>query len=135
MIGASLICLATAIYFEARSEPLEGQYAVAEVIVNRAESPRFPDTVCDVINQDLGPKAYDCQFSFTCDGKPETIRNERAYLDATLVAYDVLYMEGTLTYTDGALFYHTKAVNPEWSKRMEVTAEVGAHVFLSDEDI
>ncbi|AMO44162.1 cell wall hydrolase [Roseobacter phage DSS3P8] len=134
MIGASLICLATAIYFEARSEPLEGQYAVAEVIVNRAESPRFPDTVCDVIHQDLGPKAHDCQFSFTCDGKPETIHNERAYLDATLVAYDVLYMEGTTTYTDGALFYHTRSVNPGWSKRMEVTAEVGAHVFLSDED-
>lgn len=128
-----LLCLALAIYFEARSEPLLGRFAVAEVIMNRVESPRFPDTVCDVVKQDLGPKKYDCQFSFYCDGKPLTPTEPRAWQRAQEVAHDVLYVEDAPDVTGGALFYHTKNVSPSWSRRMEVTAKYGAHIFFTDE--
>lgn len=130
---SALLCLATAIYFEARSEPLEGQYAVAEVIVNRAESARFPDDVCAVVKQDLGSGPHDCQFSFWCDGEPETIAEPLAFDRAKMIAYDVLRLPGTPEYTDGALFYHTTAVSPKWSRNMTVTAEYGEHIFFSDE--
>lgn len=132
---SALVCLATAVYFESRSEPLAGQYAVAEVILNRASSEAFPDTVCDVVYQDNGPKARDCQFSFTCDGKPENIQDGTAFVYASVVAYGALYLDGTLTYTDGALYFHTTGVSPSWARSMEITAEIGAHVFLSEKDI
>jgi spore germination cell wall hydrolase CwlJ-like protein len=65
MIG--LECLAVAVFFESRSQPIEGQYAVAEVVMNRVESDRWPNTICDVVFQDK-------QFSFTHDGASDHIR-------------------------------------------------------------
>ncbi|QGH74881.1 spore cortex-lytic enzyme precursor [Bacteriophage DSS3_MAL1] len=124
------MCLAMAIYFEARSEPLPGQYAVAEVIVNRAADSRFPDTVCGVVKEDRGPKPHDCQFSFYCDGKPETIAEPLAFDTAKLIAADVL--EGGTDYAGGALFYHTTGVSPRWSRNMNVVAEHGDHLFFTD---
>jgi spore germination cell wall hydrolase CwlJ-like protein len=130
----SLMCLATAIYFESRSEPLEGQYAVAEVIMNRAGAEQFPDTVCGVISEDKGPKPHDCQFSFTCDGKPEDIQETGAFVEAVVVAYDVLYVQDAPQYVDDALYFHAAGVSPSWARSMEVTAEIGEHVFLSEDD-
>ncbi|MEY8840212.1 cell wall hydrolase, partial [Cribrihabitans sp. XS_ASV171] len=69
--GEQFRCLAEALYFEARGEPVKGQFAVAEVILNRVESSRYPDTFCGVIRQGTGRK-YQCQFTFTCDGRAET---------------------------------------------------------------
>lgn len=133
---SALMCLVTAVYFEARSEPLDGQYAVAEVIMNRVESPRFPDTVCGVIKQDLGPKDHDCQFSFYCDGKPEVFKNPEALETALTVATDVLSSErGAVIDTGGALFYHTDYVNPSWSRQMVETLRAGSHIFLTDDVI
>lgn len=67
-------CLATAIYHEARGESIRGQFAVAEVVLNRKESAGFPQTVCGVVNQKGGGS---CQFSFTCDGRPDTASERR----------------------------------------------------------
>ena len=64
MLTVSALCLAMAVYYEARSESRDAQMAVAEVILNRVNSPKFPNTICEVVKQDKGPKAYDCQFSF-----------------------------------------------------------------------
>lgn len=132
MISAAM-CLAMAIYFEARSEPLEGQYAVAEVIVNRVESPRFPPTVCAVIKQDKGPKDHDCQFSFFCDGKPEVITEPKAFDKAKMIARDVLFVEGTPDYVGDALYYHTTGVSPRWSRKLAVAGKYGKHIFFSED--
>ncbi|WNL50706.1 cell wall hydrolase [Ruegeria phage RpAliso] len=130
---SALLCLAFAIYFEARGEPQVGQYAVAEVIVNRRDSDRFPDTVCGVVRQGEDYGMHRCQFSFMCDGKPEEIANPLAFDEAKLIANDVLNLPGTPDYVDGALFYHTHAVSPSWSQQMEVTAVYGDHIFFSDD--
>lgn len=131
MLTSSLVCLVLAIYYEARSEPVAGQYAVAEVVLNRVASPRFPDSVCEVVTQDLGPNPHDCQFSFYCDGKPEVMRNTTAMKQALAIATAV--MDDPTVVANGALFYHADYVSPKWSKKMTPTVMVGAHIFFTDE--
>ena len=125
--GEQLKCLAEALYFEARGESVKEQFAVAEVILNRVESERFPDTVCGVINQGTGAK-YQCQFTYTCDGYKEVIREQRAYDRVAKVARASL--DGMAPkLTEGATHYHTKAVRPGWSKVYTKTASIGVHIF------
>ncbi len=125
--GAELKCLAEALYFEARGETVKGQFAVAEVIMNRVKSARFPSTACDVINQGTGRK-YRCQFSYTCDGLAETISEPVAYERVAKVARAVL--DGKVPdLTRGATHYHTTAVRPNWSKVYVKTAAIGDHIF------
>ncbi|WP_319826414.1 cell wall hydrolase [Thalassovita sp.] len=120
-------CLAEALYFEARGESVKGQFAVAEVIMNRVDSPRFPDTVCGVIHQGTGRK-YQCQFTYTCDGYDEVIHEKSAFERAGKVAK--LILNGApRALTDGATYYHTKAVNPKWSRKFARTATIGVHHF------
>jgi spore germination cell wall hydrolase CwlJ-like protein len=90
-------------------------------------SPSFPDTICGVINQGTGRK-FACQFTYTCDGRAEVIREPKAYEMVGKVAKMV--MEGMpRTLTDGATFYHTKAVRPRWARVFERTAIIGFHHF------
>jgi spore germination cell wall hydrolase CwlJ-like protein len=125
--GKEWACLTEALYFEARGETVKGQFAVAEVILNRVSSPSFPDTICGVINQGTGRK-FACQFTYTCDGRVEVIREPKAYDMVGKVAKMV--MEGMpRTLTDGATFYHTKAVRPSWARVFERTAIIGFHHF------
>ena len=125
--GKEWACLTEALYFEARGETVKGQFAVAEVILNRLSSPSFPDTICGVINQGTGRK-FACQFTYTCDGRAEVIRERKAYEMVGKVAKMVMNgMPRTLT--DGATFYHTKAVRPRWSRVFEQTATIGFHHF------
>ncbi|MEM6578261.1 MAG: cell wall hydrolase [Pseudomonadota bacterium] len=120
-------CLAEAIYFEARGESVKGQFAVAEVILNRVDSAEFPDTICKVVNEGTGRK-YACQFTYTCDGIPEKINEPRAFDRVSKVAH--LMAEGVeRTLTDGATHYHTKSVNPNWSRVFSRTATIGYHHF------
>jgi spore germination cell wall hydrolase CwlJ-like protein len=126
---AALTCMAQAVYFEGRGEPLEGQIAIAEVIMNRVDSNKFPDTVCGVVAEDRGPAAYDCQFSFMCDGKPEEMVNTSAAALAAHVAYVVLTGDRNDDITNGALFFHTKSVNPHWADVFTKVAVVGEHIF------
>lgn len=125
--GAQWQCLTEALYFEARGETAAGLFAVAEVILNRVESARYPDDVCSVINQGTG-KRYACQFTYTCDGRPEHINDSDAYVRVGKVARAML--DGApRTLTDGALFYHTHAVAPSWSRVFDRTASIGVHHF------
>ena len=115
--------LTEALYFEARGETVKGQFAVAEVILNRVSSPSFPDTICGVINQGTGRK-FACQFTYTCDGRAEVIREPKAYEMVGKVAKMV--MDGMpRTLTDGATFYHTKAVRPRWAAFLNAPQPLG----------
>lgn len=120
-------CLSEALYFEARGETVKGQFAVAEVILNRVDSARFPNDVCAVINQGTGKK-YQCQFTYTCDGNPETIHEPRAYDRVGKIARLVLDGAGP-ELTSGATHYHTTAVRPRWSRTYSRTARIGVHLF------
>ncbi len=120
-------CLAQALYFEARGESVRGQFAVAEVILNRVDSSKFPNTVCKVVNQGTGRK-FACQFTFTCDGYPETIREKGAYARVGKIAQFMLN-GAPRDLTDGATYYHTKAVNPRWARKFARTTTIGVHHF------
>lgn len=125
--GESLQCLSEALYFEARGESVKGQFAVAEVILNRVASASYPDTVCGVIHQGTGRK-YQCQFTYTCDGHPENIREAGAFEQVRKVAY--VSLAGVAEpLTDGATHYHTKHVNPSWARKFPRTASIGVHRF------
>ena len=76
--GQQWECLAEALYFEARGETVRGMFAVGEVILNRVDSDAYPDTLCGVINQGTG-RLYACQFTYTCDGRAETIHEPRSW--------------------------------------------------------
>lgn len=123
-------CLSEALYFEARGETVKGQFAVAEVILNRVKSSRFPGSLCSVINQGTGKK-YQCQFTYTCDGNAEVIAEPRAYEEVGKIARAVL--DGKVPdLTDGATYYHTTAVSPRWSRVFTRTAKIGVHLFYRD---
>lgn len=127
--GSEWQCLTEALYFEARGESLIGQVAVAEVILNRKAHTRFPKTVCGVINQGAKRKTG-CQFSYKCDGHKEVFAERRAYESVGKLAQ--LMLDGTFRdLTKGATFYHTKSVNPSWSRKLKKTAIIGEHLFFS----
>ena len=129
MMFAATACLAMAVYYEARSEPIHAQAAVAEVVINRMHHPDYPDTICDVIADDRGPKPYDCQFSFMCDGKHERPNNPQAYQTALEVASEVL--AGNIM-GHRATHYHTTAVKPVWRHGLTPVGTIGSHIFYTD---
>lgn len=122
-------CLSEALYFEARGEILRGQFAVAEVILNRRDSKKFPSRICNVVAQgSTSGKKYACQFSYKCDGLAEIFVNGKAYRQVGKVAR--IMLDGKKrTLTKGATFYHTGAVRPKWSRKFHRTAKVGNHFF------
>jgi len=126
----SLMCVAVAIYFESRGEPVAGQVAVAHVIRNRMEDPRYPDNACDVVKQGYYwkgfPIRHKCQFSFYCDGLSDNPKNLRAWKDALYIAELSGYIPDT---TDGATHYHSTKVFPQWAYAGEVTTKIHKHVF------
>lgn len=125
-----LECLAENVYFEARGEPLNGQYAVAEVTLNRTRAANFPHTICQVVHEmrwDPGRRRYVADFSWTELGAltPE---------DGT--AWKIAVMVATAVYDDlreplvpGALFYHAASVSPGWARGRKAIATIGNHVF------
>lgn len=122
-------CLAEALYFEARGETVKGQFAVAEVILNRVDANNYPNTICSVVNQGTG-RRHACQFSYTCDGKPEAINDQSAWTNVGKIARRS--MDGLpRTLTHGATHYHTNAVNPRWARQYNRVAEYGVHLFYT----
>ena len=117
-------CLTEALYFEARGESLEGQIAVAEVILNRVDSPLYPRTVCGVVKQRGGGG---CQFSYVCNGR--TKMREKGAADLAGRIARAMLDGAPRILTDGATHFHTRAVRPSWSKRFPKTAAIGAHLF------
>jgi len=129
--GQEWKCLTDALYFEARGESIMGQFAVAEVVVNRASSSRFPDTICGVVNQGANKSRYRCQFTYMCDGLLESIKDKTSYLRAGKIAGMTLW-DVNINLTNGALYYHAKSVNPSWAKKLASTGIIGGHKFYSD---
>ncbi len=125
--GPQWRCLAEALYFEARGESVKGQFAVAEVIMNRVDSARYPNTVCGVIHQGTGRK-FQCQFTYTCDGHKEVISEPAAFKQVGRVAH-LMVNGGKRPLTKGATHYHTRAVSPKWSKTFPRTTTIGVHHF------
>ncbi|URW76045.1 cell wall hydrolase [Sphingomonas donggukensis] len=122
----ALQCLTTAIYYEAASEPDDGQAAVAQVILNRARHPTFPGTVCGVVYQ--GSERRGCQFSFACDGALARLPMRSAWLRAQRAAARAL--AGYVFAPVGmATHYHTYAVTPAWNRSLVMTGVFGAHFF------
>ena len=125
--GRAWQCLTEALYFEARGEPIEGQYAVAEVILNRVDHANYPDSVCDVVNEGTG-RRFACQFTYTCDGRPEEMTDARALHRLGHIAR--IMMDGApRDLTGGATHYHADWVNPRWARVYPRTAEYGVHIF------
>ena len=126
----SLMCLALNVYFEARGEPEAGQYAVAEVTMNRVASPYYPDSVCEVVyqkNWDPSRKRYVAAFSWTeFQSVPEPHGKE--WRRAWKIAEDVYY-ERREPKLAGVLNYHTNRVDPSWSQGKKPIAEIGKHRF------
>ena len=120
-------CLTQALYFEARGESVKGQFAVAEVILNRVDTGKFPGTICKVVNQGTG-KRYKCQFSYTCDGRREIVTDKTAWKRAGKIAL-IMQQGGERVLTSGATYYHTKAVNPRWARKFTRTTSIGVHLF------
>jgi spore germination cell wall hydrolase CwlJ-like protein len=118
-------CLKTALYFESRGEDLEGQFAVAEVILNRVDSVRYPNTICGVVEQG---SSKGCQFSYSCDGKNEAM-NDNAAAEVSGRIARVMMDGAPRQLTDGATYFHTRSVRPSWSRKFPKTASIGAHLF------
>jgi spore germination cell wall hydrolase CwlJ-like protein len=135
LFSTAAMCLATAIYFEARGEPIAGQVAVANVIVNRTNDRRYPNTICEVVQQGPTyrwapslPVRNRCQFSFYCDGKKEVITDNQAFDKAIDIAKRTLNGE-MLDITEGATHYHALYVLPDWAATKTHTVTINNHIF------
>ena len=128
--AVELRCLAENVYFEARGEPLEGQYAVAEVTLNRTRSRYFPHTVCEVVHEarwDVIRKRFVAHFSWTeipMDSEPAGPAWDQAMAVAR-ASYDDMHE----SVVPGALFYHATRIHPDWANTQRVIATIGKHVF------
>ena len=123
----SLECLTSAIYHEARSEPIDGQRAVAQVVLNRVRHPAFPASVCGVVFQG-SHRRTGCQFSFTCDGSLSRQREAGAWIRAQQIAQEAL-AGAVFAGVGNATHYHTTAILPYWAPSLRRSAVVGSHIF------
>ena len=121
-------CLARGIYFEARGESLEGQAAVAQVILNRVRNPSFPATICGVVYQNDNWRNR-CQFSFACDGIRDRVRSARHWQTAQDIAMAVTAGKIWFDSVGSSTHYHAVYVHPRWARTMEKRARIGLHVF------
>ena len=135
-------CMIEAIYYEAGNQPLIGKIAVAQVILNRVRSKRYPNTVCDVVHQ--GPKSqwwlenhgkevpikHKCQFSYYCDGKEEVRYEGKSWNESEHAAMMIINNSLLKDITDGATHYHADYVSPYWSKDMTRTITIENHLFF-----
>ena len=121
-------CLADAIYFEARAEPVRGQIAVAQVVMNRVFSGYYPGSVCGVVYQN-SRRHLACQFTFACDGIPEKVTEPDAWLRAKEIAQRTLDGKLWLPDVGKATHYHARWVRPGWIHEMRKLDRIGVHTF------
>jgi N-acetylmuramoyl-L-alanine amidase len=127
---SDLQCLAENVYFESRGEPINGQYAVAEVTLNRTRAPNFPHTICGVVHEmrwDPGRKRYVADFSWT-ELSAMSPDDDPAWKRAMAVA-TAAYDETRDPIVPEALFYHSRSVRPGWAKTHTAITTIGNHVF------
>lgn len=143
------LCMAKNIYHEARSDNVAGMYAVADVVLNRVNDGRYPDTVCEVVYQGpvreswktrkdetlaeedrvYYPVRHMCQFSWYCDGKKDDTNDETAWALAQEIAYKIMNDNKYKGITEGATHYHATYVNPEWAQDLALVGRIGSHIF------
>ncbi len=128
-LSRSLQCMTAAIYYEAGNEPVDGQRAVAQVILNRMRSPVYPHSVCGVVYQGSERKTG-CQFSFTCDGSLARVPSASSWARASAVAAAAL---GGYVYAPvgWATHYHADYVVPYWAQSLSKLTTIGRHIFYS----
>lgn len=121
-LAPDMKCLAQAVYFESRGEPIEGQLAVAEVVINRAKSDLYPDSYCDVITQPA-------QFSFVHRGRiPTADESSTAWQHAVAIA-EIAQNNLWRSKAEGALYFHATYVNPRWAHQKVELAQIDTHIF------
>ena len=121
-------CLANAIYFEARSEPVRGQMAVAQVVINRAFSGFYPNDICGVVYQNAS-RHLACQFTFACDGKSKAINERGAWARANRIAKQTLDGQIYVPEVAKSTHYHAVYVHPNWVREMKKMVRYGIHNF------
>ena len=123
-------CLAKNIYYESASEAYEGKLAVAQVTLNRVNSPQYPHDVCSVVYQKTQGT---CQFSWTCNNVDTLVKNKYQWEESLLIAKRALtqpVLHDIIAKTN-ALYYHAVYVNPGWNKT-KVVARIGNHIFYAN---
>lgn len=125
----ALDCLTAAVYYEAATEPREGQEAVAQVVLNRLRHPAFPKSVCGVVYDGVGA-ASTCQFTFACDGSTLRLPNARLWQNARDVAQAALSGH-VATQVGAATHYHAVYVSPYWRTSLTPVGRIGNHLFYS----
>ena len=127
-------CLAQNIYYEARGSSLADAAAVSDVVINRVQDTRYPNTICNVVRQ--GERNADgsmvrnrCQFSWYCDGKSDWPRDTDSWVRAQELALSMILYGKYRGITEGATHYHAHYVNPRWARSFELTGTIGEHKF------
>jgi spore germination cell wall hydrolase CwlJ-like protein len=124
-------CLAQAVYFEARSESMLGQLAVATVVLNRAKAENYPSSICGVVYQGAA-RLTGCQFSFACDGQSNLPQIDRAWETAlTITTLALAEEDRPMRSVAAATHYHADYVDPYWSKSLHRVTKIGRHIFYS----
>jgi spore germination cell wall hydrolase CwlJ-like protein len=121
-------CLTAGIYFEARGEPVRGQAAVAQVILNRVKNPAYPNSICGVVYQNKKWRNR-CQFSFACDRVKDRVNDPKRWELASYVARETTEGRIWLTQVGSSTHYHATYVRPKWASRMKKVGRIGLHVF------
>jgi spore germination cell wall hydrolase CwlJ-like protein len=123
----AITCLAQAVYYEAAGEGIDGQRAVAQIVLNRVHHPGFPSTICGVVYQG-GDRTTGCQFSFVCDGSMQRIPAQWLWTRSRQIAEQAL--AGKVFEPVGhATHYHADYVLPYWADSLDKSTEVGHHIF------
>ena len=141
-------CLALNMYHEARNQGSAGLLGVSSVVLNRVRDKRFPNNICEVIEQGPTRESWKtrqtpdptdavfypiknrCQFSWFCDGKSDVPRDVKTYERLLTIATSIVYNKfDFVDITDGALFYHADYVTPAWAKTKIKTVEIQDHIF------
>ncbi|CAI8845079.1 cell wall hydrolase [Pseudomonas sp. fls2-241-R2A-110] len=130
-LDEAITCLARSIYWEAKGKDSADMEAVANVVMNRLGHAGFPDTVCAVVKQ--GSETKKCQFSWWCDGRPDTAQDETQYAIAKEIARKALNKQ-LPDHTGGAMYFHDRTVKPDWAKEYIKTAETGMFQFYKPHD-
>jgi len=133
-----IYCLQKNAYFEGRNQGTAGIIAVVMVTLNRVDSPRFPNSVCEVVHQAKKNKygrilLNKCQFSWYCDGKSDEIFDDSSWLDIRTKVYNALLLRRISTdITDGSIYYHSVKVFPNWRNEMKFVTIIGDHIFYKE---
>ena len=127
-------CMALNVYYEARGSNLADQASVADVVMNRVNDRRYPNTICEVIKQgmknaDGSMKRNACQFSWYCDGKSDNPRDQDRWVEAQSIAWNMVEENKFRGITEGATHYHATYVEPRWAKTLQLVGRIGAHIF------